>query len=81
MNGVEQANRILSDLEARRNGAVLKTEAISKERRLIAYLSSRDHVELFRVYRLEHGVEPRALIPALGATDAGILIDLDDVAF
>jgi hypothetical protein len=35
----------------------------------------RDHVELFRVYRLEHGVEPRALVPALGATDAGILVN------
>jgi len=30
----------------------------------------RDHVELFSVCRLEHGVEPRALIPALCATNA-----------
>ncbi len=35
----------------------------------------REHVELFSVYRLEHGVEPRALIPALCATDAGILVN------
>jgi hypothetical protein len=68
MTGVTDATKVLDDLEARRDGAVLKTEAISKERRLIAYFASRDHVELLRVYRFEHGVEPRALIPALGAT-------------
>jgi hypothetical protein len=30
--------------------------------------------ELFRVHRLHHGVERRKLIPALGATDPGILV-------
>lgn len=40
MTGVEQADKVLKDLEARRDGAVLKTEAIADERRLIAYLAS-----------------------------------------
>jgi hypothetical protein len=40
MNGVVQATKILNDLEARRDGAVLTTEAIANERRLIAYLAS-----------------------------------------
>ena len=35
----------------------------------------RDHVELFRVHRLHHGVKRRRLIPALGAADPGILVD------
>src|SRR5215211_5087657 len=38
-----------------------------------------DHVELFRVHRLHHGIESRALIPALRTADASILIDLDDL--
>src|SRR6478672_1665121 len=37
----------------------------------------RDHVELFRVHRLHHGVEPWALVPALGAANASVLVDLD----
>jgi hypothetical protein len=32
------------------------------------------HIELFRVHRLHHGVKRRKLIPALGATDPGILV-------
>src|SRR5882762_5334052 len=39
----------------------------------------RDHVELFRVHRLHHGVKPGALIPALSAADASILEDLDNL--
>ena len=34
-----------------------------------------DHVELSPVNRLHHGVKARPLIAALGATDAGILIN------
>jgi hypothetical protein len=40
---------------------------------------STDHVELFRVHRFHHGVKPRALIPALGATDARVLVNFDDL--
>src|ERR1035437_6833933 len=39
----------------------------------------RHHIEFLGVHGLEHGVEPRAAISALGAADAGILIDLDDL--
>ena len=35
------------------------------------------HIELSRVYCLHHGVKPRALIPALRATYAGVLENLD----
>jgi hypothetical protein len=38
-----------------------------------------DHVKLFRVHRLHHGIEPRSLVPALGATNAGVLVDLDEL--
>ena len=38
-----------------------------------------DHIELFRVDRLQHCVEARTLVAALGATDAGIFVDLDDL--
>jgi hypothetical protein len=38
----------------------------------------RDHVELLRIHRLHHGIKPWALIPALGAADARILVNLDD---
>jgi hypothetical protein len=40
---------------------------------------STDHVELFRVHRFHHGVKPRALIPALCATDARVLVNFDDL--
>lgn len=37
------------------------------------------HVEFPGIHRLEHGVEARAAVTALGAADAGIFIDLDDL--
>jgi hypothetical protein len=39
----------------------------------------RDHIELAGVDGLQHGVEPRAHVPALGAADAGVLVDLCDL--
>jgi hypothetical protein len=42
-------------------------------------LSNDAPLELFRVHRLHHGIEPSALIPALGAADAGILVYLNDL--
>jgi hypothetical protein len=39
----------------------------------------RDHIELAGVDGLQHGVEPWALVPALGATNAGVLVDLGDL--
>jgi hypothetical protein len=40
----------------------------------------RDHVELFRVHRLHHGIERRTLIPALGVADSSILVNFDDLS-
>ena len=39
----------------------------------------RDHVELFAVDGLQQRIEAGPLVAALGAADAGILIDLDDL--
>ena len=37
-----------------------------------------DHTELARIDGFQHGVEPRALVSALGAADSGVRMDLDD---
>jgi hypothetical protein len=40
---------------------------------------STDHVELFRVHRFHHGVQPGSLLPALGAADPSILENFHDL--
>ena len=40
---------------------------------------STDHVELFRVHRFHHGVQPGSLLPALGAADPSILVNFHDL--
>jgi hypothetical protein len=44
------------------------------------YGPGHDHIELPANCVLEHGVEARPLVPALGAADASILVDLDEPA-
>jgi len=62
-------------------GLTLAVQSLNKRGQscVVIHRPGRDHVELAGIDGLQHGVEPRTLVPALGIADAGFLVDFPNL--